>query len=558
MENIFLHLINLSISASWLILAVILLRFLLKKSPKWSTCVLWMLVGIRLIFPFSLESVFSLIPSKQTFNPNMPLTSSISINTGFETIDTPVNSYFNTAAPVKHTLYITRILMIIWIVGIFALLTYTIASYLRLQKRMTTATILHSNIRQSEFVASPFVLGIVHPTIYLPYHMSEEDLNYVIAHETSHIKRKDHLIKPLGFLLLTIYWFNPLMWISYILFCKDIELACDERVIKILNQPERKAYSSALLSCSIHHHSLAACPLAFGEVDVKERIKTILNYKKPTFWISILAIAACFITGICFLTNPKSANTLKSQQAYKVTSIVYSKNNVSAEPIPIEDWQYYIGQTLMINATGVSGANSWSSIAPLEEITLTEENFDAYFRSEEHWNKSITPNVLREENEKTWCSNSTNGSSHFYYILQQKNGDMYIIDGAGVEVYPEPTIDLLLKITPTKTDKTLIMADSLMTSETPKYYFSQDSALLRLYEKNGKFILNYDSSPYLDIGEYSIKNEILTAKTSDGKYTYCFKVIDNNTLTFLEDKSVNVRSTDSMSLLYDGAKFVLQ
>ena len=198
----------------------------------------------------------------------------------------------------------------LWLVGVFALLLYTVISYVRLKKKIGTAVLYKDNIFQSESVISPFVLGIIKPKIYLPFNMTDSDMENVVAHEQAHIKRKDHLWKPLGFLLLTIHWFNPLMWVGYIMLCKDIELACDEKVVKNLDTEQRADYSQALLSCSVNRRMIAACPLAFGEVGVKSRIKTVLNYKKPAFWIIIIAIIASIVAAVCFLTNPTSSNTM--------------------------------------------------------------------------------------------------------------------------------------------------------------------------------------------------------------------------------------------------------
>ena len=212
--------------------------------------------------------------------------------------------------PTGHFADITTILAIVWIVGIVLLLAYTIISYSRVKNKIGTAVLLRDNIYQSENVISPFVLGIIKPKIYLPFNMNEQDMEHVIAHEQAHINRKDHWWKPLGFLILTLHWFNPLMWLGYVLLCRDIELACDEKVIKELNTEQKADYSQALLNCSVNRRMIAACPLAFGEVGVKDRVKSILNYKKPAFGIIVVAIIASIAVAVCFLTNPTS-NKLK-------------------------------------------------------------------------------------------------------------------------------------------------------------------------------------------------------------------------------------------------------
>ena len=310
MSEVFLSIVNMSISASWIVIAVLVLRLLLKKAPKWITVVLWGIVAVRLICPFSIESVLSLIPSAETISPQV-LVEPTEINTGFAVINNTVNpiiqEYAVTVSPEKSINVLQLFVLIfskVWGIGLVAMLIYTAISYLNLKRKIGTAVLLRDNIYQSENVVSPFVLGIFKPKIYLPFNMNEKDMEHVVAHEMAHIRRKDHLWKPLGFLLLTLHWFNPLMWLGYVLLCRDIELACDEKVIKELDHDARADYSQALLTCSVNRRMIAACPLAFGEVGVKDRVKSVLNYKKPAFWIIIAAVVACIVVAVCFLTNP--------------------------------------------------------------------------------------------------------------------------------------------------------------------------------------------------------------------------------------------------------------
>ena len=206
-------------------------------------------------------------------------------------------------ATIENT--VIPVVSVVWAIGIALLGLYTVISYWRLRRKVSEAVILRSNIYQSENVSSPFVLGIIRPKVYLPYNMDGQDLSHVVAHEQAHIRRRDHWWKPLGFLLLTIHWFNPLMWLAYVLLCRDIELACDEKVIKELGNEQRADYTQALVACSVKLLHVAACPLAFGEVGVKERVESVMNYKKPAFWIIILSIIACIVVAVCFLTDPK-------------------------------------------------------------------------------------------------------------------------------------------------------------------------------------------------------------------------------------------------------------
>ena len=346
MNELFLKIINMSISASWLVLAVLILRFVLKKAPKWINVLLWGIVAIRLICPFSFESPLSLIPSAETIPLNIGMDSTPTINSGISAINNAVNpiiSQSNTpmAGASVNLLQITiGIYEYIWIFGMIALALYTAISYWRLHRKVDTAVRYKDNIFQSENVSSPFVFGIIKPRIYLPFKMNGQDLEHVVAHEHAHIRRKDHWWKPFGFLLLTIHWFNPLMWMAYVLLCRDIELACDEKVIKELCNEQRGDYTQALVACSVNRRMIAACPLAFGEVSVKERVKSVMNYKKPAFWVIIISVIVCVGVAVCFLTNPKQDSyTLRIVvPAGSQEKFVYTDEEVSTIRNSIKIW----------------------------------------------------------------------------------------------------------------------------------------------------------------------------------------------------------------------------
>ena len=315
MGEIFLKLLNMSITASWIILAVLGIRLLFRRIPKWITCLLWGVVAIRLIFPFSIESTFSLQPSAEPIRTStmvegelIPYVPSVDSNIGV--VENTVNPLLAEAFAYQETESVAPLQVFIgiagsvWLSGMVVLLIFALVSMIKLRLRVREAVRYKENIYICDAVKSPFILGIIKPRIYLSSALSEEEMDYIIAHERAHLKRKDHLWKPFGYLLLCIYWFNPLCWIAYIMLCKDIELACDEKVIKDMSFGDKKEYSRVLLFCATQRHLVMACPLAFGEVGVKERVKTVLNYKKPTFWITIAAIVVCAIVAICFLTNP--------------------------------------------------------------------------------------------------------------------------------------------------------------------------------------------------------------------------------------------------------------
>lgn len=314
MSEVFLHVLNMSISAGWLVLAVLILRLVLKKAPKWANVLLWGFVAVRLVCPISFESMLSLIPSAETVSPQIMTDPAPHITSGIYAVNNVINpvlsqSFTPAVGDSVNPLQIwIPVIAAVWAIGVAVMLGYTAVSYFLLSRKIGTAVRLRENILQSEYVDSPFVLGIVKPKIYVPFAMEGEKLEYVIAHENAHIRRKDHWWKPLGFLLLAVHWFNPLMWVGYIFLCRDIELACDEKVIKSMDNENRADYTQALVACSIHRRSIAACPLAFGEVGVKERVKSVMNYKKPGFWIILAAIITCIVVAVCFLTNPPKDN----------------------------------------------------------------------------------------------------------------------------------------------------------------------------------------------------------------------------------------------------------
>lgn len=343
MIDVFLKLLNMSITASYLVLAICVLRIIWRKAPKWFFCFLWCLVGLRLVCPISLQSPWSLIPDAepvavewleeqgmvvkgQVLEEDISnaeavgqevavgdvLSSEALYTSPFDEVtEAPeANSGQNTS---KSSIYM--LVTVLWLLGMIVLLSYTVVTYLRLKLRMQDAVHLQDNIYQSEKVKSPFVLGIVAPRIYLPFKIDDESRGCVIAHEQAHIKRGDHFSKLIGFSLLAVYWFHPLIWLAYILFCRDMEMACDERVLKDMGEDKRKIYSTALLNCSISHKSIAACPLAFGEVGIATRIRNALNYTKPTKWIVGLCIILGVIVVICFLTNPRTEEPEGTSQA---------------------------------------------------------------------------------------------------------------------------------------------------------------------------------------------------------------------------------------------------
>ena len=311
MAAVFLKLLNLSISASWLVLAVLVLRLVSKRSPKWMNVLLWGIVALRLVLPFSIESALSLIPSAETVSPvAVQSAPAPTITSGVSVIDNAVNPSLSehfAAVPTAsvNPLYVwTEIAGWVWLIGLGAMLLYALVSYLRLRRRVSVSLPVQDHIYLCDAISSPFILGVVKPHIYLPSGLDEVQRQNVLSHERAHLARRDHWWKPLGFALLAVYWFNPVLWLAYTLLCRDIELACDERVIRTMDESAVKTYSTVLLACSMPRKAVITCPLAFGEVGVKERVRNALHYKKPAFWVVAASVAVCVVVAVCFLTDP--------------------------------------------------------------------------------------------------------------------------------------------------------------------------------------------------------------------------------------------------------------
>lgn len=312
MDKLFITIVNNGLVASWIILAVIVLRKLLNRIPKWVNCLLWGLVAIRLAIPFSIESIFSLIPSAKPVPADIEYAKIPKIDSGMHAVNMVINPVLENHFAVKEIASVNPIQVIIfissyiWMIGVIGLLIYAFVSFIMLKRQVKNAQAIDKGIFRSETIDSPFILGFVKPSIYIPDYLDNEAYICVTEHEKAHIKRGDFIWKPFGFLILSVYWFNPLCWFAYIMLCKDIEYACDEKVTKDKDKNWKATYCQVLLDCSSKRKMIAACPVAFGEVSVKDRIKFVIHYKKPTFWMIVLAFVVCIVVGICFLTNPKT------------------------------------------------------------------------------------------------------------------------------------------------------------------------------------------------------------------------------------------------------------
>ncbi|MBQ8783010.1 MAG: hypothetical protein IJZ57_04485 [Clostridia bacterium] len=452
MEAVFLKMLNMCITAGWIALAVIIIRFHLKKAPRVVSLFLWALVAVRLVFPFSIESFLSLIPNDETIPYDIMYAAHPNIQTGIPNLGAGLNSYMyfelapNPTESVNPMQIIVFVASIIWLVGMGIMMLYALISYIKICQKVSGAVCLKGNIFYCDTIDTPFILGFFKPRIYLPSGISEQDAQYVINHEMSHIKRLDHIWKPLGFLLLAVYWYNPILWVAYILFCKDIELACDERVIREMGEKNKKPYSLALINCNASKRMVTVCPLAFGETGVKSRIKSVLNYKKPSFWVVMVCVVLCVALSVCFLTDPKQSLRAKNET---VSYPHYISEHLSADYIIYEAGHYssvfykedylmpsfYVwwgDKVLHTTPHPEDFMNSdWYEIGELTEFELTKDNFDCLMTNE-IWVEGFSAETLRMTCEQAYIA--TDGGGRIYYVLKQRNGETFIAQGYA---YPE-------------------------------------------------------------------------------------------------------------------------
>lgn len=414
MTDIFLGFLNRSLAAGILILAVVLVRLVFKKAPRWLLCALWALAAVRLVCPVSIESVLSLIPSAEPVQPEIIVSAQPAITSGIPAVDAIVNpplaaAFTPSPAQSANPLQIwTFVAACVWLAGIAALLLYAAVSALRLRLRVRTAVRLEGKVYQSEFVSSPFILGVIRPRIYLPFGLEAGAQAMVLAHERAHLRRGDQLWKPLGYLILAAYWFNPVCWLAYILFCRDIEAACDEKVVRELGEGCKAAYSRALLACSVPKKLITACPLAFGETGVKSRIKSVLNYKKPAFWLVLAAVLVSAAVAVCFLTDPKREDPAQNPPAAEEAAAQAPAQSIDASsaPEPAIDEQAGLDPDFF---TGTDGYGE-SVTVPAVFTAATESgggDWGAYIPAE-GW--------LRNLGSRLWYSEKTGASFEVVYL----------------------------------------------------------------------------------------------------------------------------------------------
>ena len=346
MPGLFISVCNLALTAGWIVLAVLLMRLVFRRAPKWLNCALWVVVALRLICPFTIESIVSLLPTATPIPADIATAASPSIQIGIAAVDKVINPMIvNVLAPmapqsVSPMQVLLQIVCWIWLGGMMLMLAYGIYSYIRLKRRVQVSLPLTENVYLCDDIDTPFLLGLWKVKIYLPSAMDAKDYPYVIAHERAHIRRRDYLWKPLGFLLLSIYWFHPLLWLGYILLCRDIEGACDEKVIRDMSTDEKKGYMEALVGCSVHRRRVTVCPVAFGEVGVKGRIRSVMHYKKPAFWVIVAAIVLLFVLAVGFLTNPATKQIDSKLSAFMEEQVIaHHQSDKAAEHARCVDFE---------------------------------------------------------------------------------------------------------------------------------------------------------------------------------------------------------------------------
>lgn len=514
MTDIFIKVFNMSIAAAWIVPAVVAFRFLLKKAPRWTVCLLWGIVGLRLLLPFSFKSIFSLIPSAETLPPDILTSVKPHIHTGVSALNSTINPIIEDTAAKSGGFMESALftVAVCWAIGLIAMLIYGVLSYVRLKRRVAPSLILEGKVYICDGIDSPFILGFIFPKIYLPSTLGENMRDHIIAHETAHIKRLDHIIKPLGFLLLCIHWFNPLLWVAYILLCRDIEKACDERAIRNMDGEGKKGYSETLLNFSSKGRLISACPLAFGEVGVKSRIRSVLSYKKPALWIIIAAIALSIILSVCFLTDPKDKKyPVADNPAITFLGCTSKVNGVSAL---ITDFELGDDPYMVIEYKNESGDTF--SYGKMFDILYKDETGYISCATEEHYFLAIGLMLKAgDTNSEIYSLRGFDLSrvGTYRFRLGSKENSMLSIDFEITEATSGDIGDAH------GTDSFIFSGVGYAYDGAP----GMDVPVINLFEEEKKFSFSYSlfSSDFIH-GTYTLTDTELTLMTSDGSKIFRF------------------------------------
>lgn len=513
MSEVFLNVFNTATMAGWLVLAIILARFLLKKAPAWVKCALWAIVALRLVWPFEIESVLSLIPSAQTLPPSELYAYTPRVHTGIYAANSVINPVFSEvfasepANSVNPLQVVIAVASVVWIMGVVTMAVYAVISFLRLRRQVRVCMPVGEGVYLCDHISSPFILGVFRPKIFLPSNLSEEKRESILAHERAHLARRDQLWKPLGFTLLTVFWFHPLLWLAYILLCRDVELACDAKVIESLNPEEKKTYSEVLLECSIPGKWITACPLAFGETGVKQRIKAILHYKQPALWIIIAALVVGSLLAVCFLTVPK---------AEAQATVVITEEDI-------------VGKTFVYEHEG-AGGHFTISFQPDGTASYYEGGFSSHLGMDLSW--SLDGNLLCMK-ESRWTLSGDREFSYYFMAYPQmlvfrgdlSDGFIYVDVADGDRFYDQ-----------NRRPESSVITEEDIIANTYRYEGGEDGPFLtvRLYADGICSCFEFQTEGSIHDGVWTISDNILRIQCEDA--AYFFRVTEDS-LIYLKEKS---------------------
>ncbi len=519
MTDIFIKIFNMSIAAAWIVPVVIILRLLLKRAPKWAVCLLWGVVGIRLALPFSLKSILSLLPSGATLPADIVTSPHPQIHSGISALNSAVNPIIEETAKesaLKGESFMEGLLFtvaVVWVVGLALMFLYGAVSYLRLKKRVAPSIKLRDKVYICDSIDTPFILGVIRPKIYLPSALGDGEAEYVVAHEKAHLKRLDHIIKPIGFVLLAVHWFNPFIWMAYILLCRDIEKACDERAVKNMDGDAKKGYSEALLSCSVKTRLISACPLAFGEVGVKNRVKSVLSYKKPALWIIIAAVIASVVLSVCFLTDPKEDKQYDTVNNPVITFLGQGTNKEGVSVL-VSDYDL-TGEEPFIEVEWFNDSDEVYSYGMAFDILFEEDGeYRSCKKGDLYFNLLailLEPDDVNTKHYNLSDFDMTRAGK--YRFVSGFNKDAYI----DFEVSEGPSSQGGEPIGPIST----VFETSYIYSDAP----GMDMPKFTLGD-NGRFSFSWSNfSSYIAIGDYTAEGDTLTLYADDNN-CYIFKAKD--------------------------------
>lgn len=529
MTELFIRLFNISISASFFVLAILAFRLIFKKAPKFISVLLFGLVGLRLILPFSIESSLSLVPSKSTLPDGIELERYPMIESGIPQLNEAVNPYFeNSFAPTPEMSanplqILFGALSYVWVAVAAAMILYLVFSYVVLRLRLRESVLLEGRVYLSDYAKTPFILGIIKPKIYVPSNASQDALPLILAHEKAHISRLDHLWKPLAFILLSVYWFNPILWIAYYMLCRDIELACDERVMKNYTDAQKASYSEALLKFSSDKALHGACPLAFGEVGVKARIMRIKNYTKPTLILLVLSIAVTVILGACFLTDKVSENTKPTAGIYYAESVLYTNgtSDKSAEGVPL--FIFFDDGRVLVESKGLE-YSTFGELGLMHKCYLSNDGYRSLFSGSNFgidYIKGRNNAVYRAEPPKSFADIECDE----VYIFVQDSEEILLGYAYGAD--KNAKIGELYSL---RTDEAL--PTNYMTATYTQAGELDDDGWRMSFSINpadNSMSLSFGAwSSYFGTGTYEISESRLILKTNDGRYTLVFDISGKN------------------------------